>query len=180
MSEEEKLIEEEIVSETEQRDEDLFNRDYNSIFELIVDCEKILLFMKQYAEGSSPEVLLAFVQDLMKKYDFEAKKIERRQKFQDSLTRKEEKVDNDSCKVKLNYRIKRKRYIIRRNKKLQKKMFRFFKKKILLKEIEKLNKKKNEVNEQKKDTKVLIENLKLETNQAKETIKQLGLPKNLS
>lgn len=179
MSDEENVVNDNEIVENEEtiKDEDLFNRDYSSMLDLIIACERAILLMKSYINGNDPNSLLAFTEKLMNKFDSEAKKIERKEKFQDKLEKEEENVDNKLDKVKLNYRIKRKKYIIKRKKKLQKKMFKLFKEKILLKEIEKLNKKKSQVNQQKEITYASNNNLRLETQQTNDCIKQLNAPK---
>ena len=170
------VIEENVVSENQVTDEDLLSGEYTSILDLILDCERAFLLMKDSANGSSPESLLAFVERLMKKFDIEAKKIEEREKFSNSLLKEEEKIDNKLAKVNLNYKLRRKKFFIRRKKKLHKKLFKLFKEKILFEETKTLNNKKSEINKYRAEPAILNKNFQIETQQTNDMVKRLNEP----
>lgn len=170
------VIEENVINENQVTDEDLLSGEYTSILDLILDCERAFQLMKDSASGSSPEVLLAFVERLMKKFDIEAKKIEEREKFSNSLLKEEEKLDNRFAKVKLNYKLRRKRFIIKRQKKLHKQLFKLFKEKVLLEETKTLNRKKSEINKNRAESAVMSKNLQIETQQTDDMVKKLNEP----
>lgn len=178
MSNIEEEVKEEVVSEEEQSDSDLIKNNSLSILALNLDFENALLYMKQYAGGSSPEALFIMVEKLIKEYEFEVERLAEKKRYKYELEKKEAKVNRKLDKVKLSYRKKRKRFLIRRRRILQRKLFKLFKKKILMGEINSINKKKSELNEINEQTNISTKNLKLETKQTKDKIKALNAPPN--